>query len=105
MDGARGAIGSVLSTGRPFPDVVEQEVFVPLGMTSSSFRQPLPDALVRRLAKGYEYRDGDRYDALPLDYSNIAPADTLVTTGDDMARFMLARFQSSSLEIRCQLAP
>ena len=38
----------------PFDDYVERNIFGPLAMTSTSFRQPLPPALLARVSVGYE---------------------------------------------------
>ena len=60
-----------------------------LGMTRSSFeRVPAPD-LEKALVTGYR-EDGEELVPVPLDYSNVIPADGLLTTGRDMSRFLLA---------------
>src|ERR1039458_5559500 len=41
-------------SGQTFDDYVDAHIFKPLGMTHSSFRQPLPAALAADAAKGYE---------------------------------------------------
>ena len=41
-------------SGMPFDDYLEQNIFAPLGMTHSSFRQPLPTALEAGMSKGYK---------------------------------------------------
>lgn len=74
-------------TGRPFDDYLDQNVFAPLGMTRSTFRQPPPAALRGELATGY-VRTGDGYAPLPFDYVAFAPAGSFTTTAADMARFM-----------------
>lgn len=77
-------------SGESFPDYVERHIFEPLGMNSSSFRDPLPDALRSRLATGYKITDG-RFVAKPPELlASITPAGSLSSTGSDMARFMLA---------------
>ncbi|MDA3804097.1 serine hydrolase [Clavibacter sp. CT19] len=73
--------------GKPFVDLVQQEVLDRAGMTSSSFAQPLPADLDARLAKGYP---DDSQPAYPTEVVNAAPAGALSATADDMARFMLA---------------
>jgi len=78
-----------LAESRPFAEVVEATVLGPLGMRSSTFEQPLPSLFRPRLAQAYEWRSG-AHRALGIDYSNVAPADALVSTADDMATFMLA---------------
>lgn len=75
-------------SGKPFPQYVDHHVFQPLGMKYSTFAQPPPDSILARLSRGYE-RKGGRDVPLPLDYSQVAPADALISTAEDMARFML----------------
>jgi CubicO group peptidase (beta-lactamase class C family) len=83
-----GYLAEVVS-GQPFPAVARAAIFDPLRMRSSTFEQPLPAALQARVAYGYEWRDGMHH-SLGFDYSNVAPADALVTTADDMAKLVLA---------------
>jgi CubicO group peptidase (beta-lactamase class C family) len=58
-----GVLGLALSraAGRPFMQVVEEEVFRPLGMTGSAF--VVDDVLEPRLAKGYQNGSDGRIDA------------------------------------------
>ncbi|ALD12036.1 serine hydrolase domain-containing protein [Clavibacter capsici] len=72
--------------GKPFVDLLQEEVLDRAGMTSSSFAQPLPDDLDARLAKGYP---DDTQPAYPTEVVNAAPAGALSATASDMARFML----------------
>ncbi|QPV64262.1 beta-lactamase family protein [Halosimplex litoreum] len=80
--------GSVLGTvvDAPFHEAIAADLFDPLGMTDSSFRQPLPDSLAEAHATGYgpadTYTDGE------FPYVGIPPAGALSTTADDMARFV-----------------
>lgn len=71
----------------PFDDYVEQRIFAPLGMTASSFRQPLPAALRGQMSQGYTSLEEP-----PPGYEivSLPPAGSLASTGADMARFMLA---------------
>ncbi|RII96096.1 serine hydrolase, partial [Clavibacter michiganensis] len=72
--------------GKPFVDLVQEEVLDRAGMTSSSFAQPLPADLDARLAKGYP---DDSQPSYPTEVVNAAPAGALSATASDMARFML----------------
>ena len=74
-------------SGRPFAELVRDEVLDPAGMTSSSFEQPLPADLDARLAKGYP---DDSKPAYPTEVVNAAPAGAMSASATDMARFMLA---------------
>src|SRR3546814_932384 len=63
-------------------------------MAHSSFRQPLPPALLAKMSKGYsKASDGE-----PKDYEfiSLAPAGSLASTGADMARFMIAHLQNGA---------
>ena len=84
------------AAGVPFERYVAENVFAPLGMTSSSFAQPMPEELQRRLATGYGWRGGVNV-AYPYDFVEVSPAAALQTTGADMAAFMLACLQRGRL--------
>ncbi|WP_051704132.1 serine hydrolase [Glycomyces sp. NRRL B-16210] len=75
-------------SGVPFEQYVEEHLFAPLGMDSSSFRQPLPEALRERVSNGYLDGDGP---AQPFEIVGTPPAGSLSITADDMAQFMLAQ--------------
>jgi CubicO group peptidase (beta-lactamase class C family) len=82
------------TSGLSFDDYLDQNVLGPLGMRHSSFRQPLPKALLAGMAQGYENATGK-----PKGYEliNLAPAGSLAATGSDMARFMIAHLQDGAL--------
>ncbi len=75
--------------GGPFEQYMTENIFVPLGMTSSTFDQHLPEEIHARLAPGYEFQDG-RYERMPFFYIHYAPSGGLRTTASDMNRFILA---------------
>lgn len=84
-------------SGEPFADYVEKHVFSPLNMTSTTFREPLPDALVPRMANGYELEHG-RFVAQPFElFSSIMPAGSGTSSASDMARFMAAMLEEGRL--------
>lgn len=76
-------------TGEPFDRVAARELLEPLGMTRSSYSQPLPQPLAAGLATGYS-REGGRFSVVPHDLVSLSPGIALVTTGEDLGRFMLA---------------
>ena len=78
-------------SGESFDDYIERHIFRPLGMAHSSFRQPLPPALLEDMSKGYATAS----DGEPKEYEfiSLAPAGSLASTGADMARFMIAHLQ------------
>lgn len=85
-------------SGEHFADYVENHIFAPLGMTSSTFREPLPDALAGRIALGHDLEHG-RYSARSFDYySMVMPAGSATVSGPDMARFMIAMMNDGALD-------
>ncbi len=79
-------------SGEPFNAYIKHHIFDPLGMAHSTFDQPLPAALAPDMSKGYvDASEPPR----PFEYITVGPAGSLTTTGDDMARFMLANLQGS----------
>jgi CubicO group peptidase (beta-lactamase class C family) len=79
-------------SGEPFAQYIQEHIFAPLEMRQSGF-VTTPD-LAAKLAVGYDY-DYRRRQFLPLslDYPNIVPAVSLVSTASDMAHFMIAELQ------------
>jgi CubicO group peptidase (beta-lactamase class C family) len=77
-------------SGQLFDDYIEQHVFKPLAMNSSSFRQPPPPALLARMATGYE---NSSKQGLGYELISMPPAGSLASSGDDMAHFMIAHLQ------------
>ena len=81
-------------SGESFDDYIDRHIFQPLGMAHSSFRQPLPPALLAKMSKGYKTAsDGDAKD---YEFISLAPAGSLASTGADMARFMIAHLQNGA---------
>lgn len=76
------------TTGEPFPAFVESRVLAPVGMTSSSFEQPLSAALQSRAAAGHDI-DGHPLAGGARIFPELAAAG-LWTTPADLARFLLA---------------
>ena len=75
-------------SGEPFPAFMEQTLLGKLGMTSSTFDQPLPQALWPRAADGY-YDDGRPVHRGWHVYPKMAAAG-LWTTPSDLAAFVIA---------------
>ena len=73
-------------SGESFDDYCDKHIFAPLGMTSSTMRQPLPAALAGQMASGYKPgKDAGKFEII-----GPAPAGSLSSTGTDMAKFMLS---------------
>jgi CubicO group peptidase (beta-lactamase class C family) len=104
-------------SGRPFESYIEEQIFAPLGMNRSTFRQPLPAELASDLSGGYMYtgetpaerQESDNpkiktNDAEPIDRTKFtpqvfeiiqgAPAGGLTTTAEDMGRFLAAHLDA-----------
>lgn len=77
-------------SGEPFNDYVTRHIFSPLGMSRSTFAQPLPANLKPLMAEGYPRAS---LPAKPFELVNAAPAGSLSSPGGDMAKFMIAYLQ------------
>jgi CubicO group peptidase (beta-lactamase class C family) len=89
-------------TGQPFDQYVQEQILQPLGMSRSGYLlgPPLPDAL----ATGYFYEKRTQVPQ-PVDYDNDYPGGSMVSTANDMARFMLAHLEGGCYEGECILGP
>ncbi len=83
-------------SGLSWEEYVEQHIFIPLGMTRTSVRQPIPAALAEDVTNVYASRDGSLV-ASPFEYVALAPAGGMIATTSDMAAFMLAHLQHGRL--------
>lgn len=80
-------------SGEPFADYAQNHILTPLGMTHSSFQQPLPPTLQPHMSQGYVTASG------PPSYYEmvaVAPAGALAATGADMGKFMIAHLQNGT---------
>jgi CubicO group peptidase (beta-lactamase class C family) len=89
-------------SGIAFDQYVADNIFQPLGMTRSQYLvlPPIPE----NMATGYFYEYGVQVPQ-PMDYDNDYPGGSIVTTAEDMARFMLAHLQGGCLRDACILQP
>jgi len=69
----------------PSPSYVQRHILDPLGMSHSTFRQPLPDDLAPLMAKGYRTSDKP---PLAVFETIIMAGRGLSATGTDMGRFI-----------------
>jgi CubicO group peptidase (beta-lactamase class C family) len=81
-------------SGEPFNQYIEEHIFKPLGMTRSTFAQPLPPGLAPNMSNGYQLASGK---AQKFEFVTPAPAGSLSSTADDMTKFMLAHLQGGQL--------
>ncbi|MFD1600352.1 serine hydrolase domain-containing protein [Halobellus rarus] len=86
-----GLAGHVVAEAhdRTFEEYVQSEIFDPLGMTHSTFAQPVPADQPGDLAAPH-IRDGDSFLAADDVYIDMCPAGSLSATATDMAAFMSA---------------
>jgi CubicO group peptidase (beta-lactamase class C family) len=79
----------------PFAAYMQRHILDPLGMSHSTFYQPLPDGLAPLMAKGYR-----RSDRPPLGFFEtiVAPAGGLSATGADIGRFIRALMNGGELD-------
>ncbi len=73
--------------GQPFPEILREAVLEPVGMTSSTFEQPLPESLHANAARAHN-SDGSPVKGRWHTYPEMAAAG-LWTTAADLARFFI----------------
>ncbi|HEX5732101.1 MAG TPA: serine hydrolase domain-containing protein [Blastocatellia bacterium] len=82
-------------SGQPFNEYIETNIFKPLGMTHSTFVQPLPPSLAPHMSNGYQLAsDAPK----PFEVVNAFPAGSLSSTANDMSRFMIAHLKEGQLD-------
>jgi CubicO group peptidase (beta-lactamase class C family) len=91
------------TTGLAFPDLMRREVLTPVGMTHSTYEQPLPEALYDRAATGYR-RNGQPVRGNWNVYPEMAAAG-LWTTPSDLARWAIAVQQARAGKAHGLLSP
>lgn len=94
--------------GKPFERLIEERIFLPAGMNSTSFREPhppktgipgaIPERLGDNISDGYRWTPGG-YVARPFEYiSQVAPAGSASSTAADMARYMQLLLNGGTLD-------
>jgi CubicO group peptidase (beta-lactamase class C family) len=73
--------------GKPFPEILHDAVLGPLGMTHSTYQQPLPESLRAQAAQAYQ-ANGKPIEGGWHTYPEMAAAG-LWTTPSDLARFAI----------------
>lgn len=85
-------------SGVDFDTYMEENIFQPLGMRYSTFREPVPDNLANHLSESLSWRSG-KYLDVGFEYiHNLAGAGSMSSTAGDMARFMLAHLGDGSYQ-------
>jgi len=75
-------------SGEPFADYISKHIMTPLGMTHSTFDQPLPEGWEANMSKGYEVASGPAH---RFEFIADSPAGGLSATGADIGKFMIAQ--------------
>ncbi|WP_240609424.1 serine hydrolase domain-containing protein [Phenylobacterium deserti] len=86
------------TSGKPFERLMEEQIFIPLGLRQTTFREPRPEkaglpapmpvALIDDVADGFAWDGGFRRQ--PYEFmGQIAPAGSASSSAGDMARYML----------------
>jgi CubicO group peptidase (beta-lactamase class C family) len=83
-----------LASGDPYASYVRDHVFAPLGMTHSSMEWN--ETIAPDIAQGYQVSGGN-VKAVPFDNICIPPAGGMLSSGTDMAQFMIAHLQNGRL--------
>ncbi len=81
-------------SGEPFERYIEKHIFAPLGMSNSTFEQPLPERFKGHVALGYRTASTPPQ---PYELVVTAPAGSMATTAADMTRFMIAHLEDGHL--------
>jgi CubicO group peptidase (beta-lactamase class C family) len=84
-------------SGERFEDYIARHIFAPLGMTHSTFEQPLPKGWLAHMSKGYRTASGRPG---PYELVQMPPAGALAATGSDLGRFMIAHLQDGEYQGR-----
>ena len=80
-------------SGMPFDEYVEKNIFAPLDMPHTTFRQPLPASLVPMMSSGYTLATEK---AKPFEIVVAEPAGSSSSSAVDMSHFMLAHLQAGN---------
>ncbi|MGO9936792.1 MAG: serine hydrolase domain-containing protein [Terracidiphilus sp.] len=91
------------ASGEPFEQYVQEHIFAPLGMTHSSFHQPLEKPLANLPSEGY--RSNTTKPAVGFEFFNPVGAGGISSTAADMGRFGQALLNGGSLDGKTILKP
>ena len=82
-------------SGLHFAEYVEKNIFLPLGMNKSTYRQPLSVDVSTHIARPYRFINGV-YVGGDFEYILPEPAGSMSSTALDMARFMIAHLDGGA---------
>jgi CubicO group peptidase (beta-lactamase class C family) len=89
-------------SGESFPQYVSEHIFTPLGMTHSSFSQPLQKDLQSSVSEGYRSADKS---PVGFEIFNPAPAGGISSSAADMGRFAAMLLNGGTLDGKQILKP
>jgi len=82
-------------SGMSFNEYVEENIFKPLNMNQSTFRQPVPEEIDGEVSLGFAYINGS-YKSDQFEYIQPYPVGSLSSTANDMSKFMIAHLNYGS---------
>lgn len=92
------------SAGKPFTALMEEKIFGPLGMKSTTFHPTT--AMTRPLAVGHQIREGKPVVVRPLpNDARLYPAGTMYTSINDLARFAIAFLNDGKIDGKEVISP
>jgi CubicO group peptidase (beta-lactamase class C family) len=100
-------------SGMPYEEYLERNIFSPLGMTSSTFREPwnnvdldpMPAHLLENSSNGYTWKNGGFEPGIFEFIHQVGPAGAMSTTATDMSRWMLMHLGEGTYDGVQILAP
>ncbi len=103
---ATAIAGQVISnvSGTSYYRHLEENLFNPLEMENSTFRQPVPETLEGEIAKGYTWEDGHFVEG-DFEFVQLGPGGAMSSTAGDMANFMIAHLNKGELKGEAILSP
>jgi CubicO group peptidase (beta-lactamase class C family) len=82
-------------SGMPFDEYVEKDIFAPLGMSNTTFQQPLPPQLQPLMSNGYALATSK---SKPYEFVVPAPAGSSATSAVNISHFMIAHLQNGEYD-------
>jgi CubicO group peptidase (beta-lactamase class C family) len=89
-------------SGKPFDRYVIDNLYAPLGMSHTTFVQPLPANLLPLMSNGY---DAASKGAKSFEFVQAYPAGSVATSAADMCNFMIAHLQDGRFNAAQILKP
>jgi CubicO group peptidase (beta-lactamase class C family) len=78
-------------SGKPFDEYIATNILQPLGMSHTTFDQPLPESLKPLMSNGYTLASGK---PKPFEFVQAWPAGSVSTSAMDMTHFMIAHLEN-----------